>query len=189
TGYVGVAVLGLAAVGLAGRARRTAFLGALLLVALLMSLGDHGPLFPLVARWPVLGWGRTPVRYLALVELALALLAAFGVDALRVGRGRRTAGTAALVLAVLALAVVGATHVSGPAPDLLFGRPDPVSFAQPDTRILLATLAGAAALFTLLARRGLEDRRLLVLTLLFAAGGHRPLPGQPALPSPPTRPP
>src|SRR5262249_9646042 len=103
-------------------------------------------------------------------ELALALLAAFGVDALRVGRGRRTAGTAALVLAVLALAVVGATHVSGPAPDLLFGRPDPVSFAQPDTRILLATLAAAAALFTLLARRGLEDRRLLVLTVLFAAG-------------------
>jgi hypothetical protein len=170
TGYVGVAVLGLAAVGLAGRARRTPFLGALLLAALLMSLGDHGPLFPLVARWPVLGWGRTPVRYLALVELALALLAAFGVDALREGRGRRTAGAAALVLALLAVAVVGATYVSGPAPDLLFGRADPVSLAQPDTRVLLATLAGAAALLALVARRGLEDRRLLVLTVLFAAG-------------------
>jgi hypothetical protein len=170
TGYVGVAVLGLAAVGLAGRGRRTAFLGGLLLAALLMSLGDHGPLFPLVARWPVLGSGRTPVRYLALVEVAVALLAAFGVDALRERRGRRTAAGVALVLAVLTLALVGATRLSGPSPDLLFGRADPVSFAQPDTQILLATLAGAAALFGLLARRGLEDRRLLALTVLFAAG-------------------
>jgi hypothetical protein len=170
TGYVGVLTLGLAAAGLAGRARRAAFLGALALAALVLSFGSYGPLFPLVAGWPVLGWGRTPVRYLVLVELAAALLAGFGLDALGTGRGRRTARTAAATLVVLAAATAGLALAPRPSPDLLFGRLDRLSLLQPDTRALLATLAGAAALLWLLSRSSPVDRRLAGLAVVFVAG-------------------
>jgi hypothetical protein len=170
TAYVGVLSLALAVVGVAGRERRTTFLGGLALVALLLSLGGHGPLFPLLARLPVVGWGRTPVRYLMLVELATALLAGFGLDALRAGRGRRTALVLGGAIIVMAVAAAGLSLLPRPSPDLLFGRLDRVSLAQPDTRVLLATLAGTGALLGLLAGRASSEPRLLGLAIAFAAG-------------------
>jgi hypothetical protein len=168
TGYVGVLPLGLAAVGLFASGRRKVFLAVLGVTALLLALGSFGPLYPVVARWPVLGWGRTPARYLMLVELALALLAGFGLDRLPVGTGRRVAWAVSAVF-ILAATVVTAVCRNPPATEALLGRPDVPSVMQADTLALLATLAGAAAVLALLSWPAVPQRVRVGLALAFAA--------------------
>jgi hypothetical protein len=168
TSYVGVLPFALGVLGLLQPGRRKVFLGTLGLLALLLALGANGPLYPLIARWPLLGWGRTPARYLMLVEFSLALLAGFGLDLLRAGAGRRTARLvgAGLLVAAAALLVL---CWKPPSPELLLGRADPPSLDQPDTLALLATLLGGAVLLGLLSWRGAPARRLLGLAVAFAA--------------------
>jgi hypothetical protein len=72
--YVGVPLALLAAC--AGRGQRRLWLFVAL--GALLSMGDHGPLGPLVA--PLLTWMRAPVKLLFWSTLALSLLAGRGLD-------------------------------------------------------------------------------------------------------------
>src|SRR5262249_20275833 len=168
SGHVGVLALGLSAIGLFAPRRRKVFLAVLGATALLLALGAFGPLYPAVARWPVLGWGRTPARYLMLVELALALLAGFGFDLLLAGARRRAAWAVAGMF-LLGAALVAAVCSDPPAIEALLGRPDLPSLAQADTLALLATLAGAAIVLGLLSWPAVPGRVRVGLALAFAA--------------------
>jgi hypothetical protein len=81
-------------------------------VCLLLAMGRYTPFYRLFYAIPYMDYIRAPVKFLHLVELATALLAGFGMDALlRTGEGtarmRRKlvwlAGGGAALLAVLAL--------------------------------------------------------------------------------------
>lgn len=109
--YVGPAALALAAAG-AWRARggRAA---ALAVLALVLMLGPHTPVYPALLRAaPGLSLFRYPAQWGAIAALALALLAAAGLSALS---RRARAGAALLVLADLAAfcAVAPAPRVPG----------------------------------------------------------------------------
>jgi hypothetical protein len=83
--YMGLGVLALALIGLV-RAKKPAvqiFLVALGLVAILVSLGKHGFLYPLLYEWlPYFNKFRVPVMVLLLLQVATVCLAAFGFDAI-----------------------------------------------------------------------------------------------------------
>lgn len=84
--YVGLVGLVLAGIGLAcGRRRVTIPLAVLGVVGLFLAMADHAPLNLYAALWPLPGFSsmRAPVRYTVMAELALALLAAVGLDRLR----------------------------------------------------------------------------------------------------------
>jgi hypothetical protein len=167
--YTGLLPLGLAVVGLGHTSPKRWFLAALAVVAYLLARGPYGPLWSIVASVPLLSAGRTPVRYVMFVPFAVALLAGFGLDAIA---RRRAVGQ--IMAGVLGAAAVGLAAVAATgSPDVrrLWGRPDPLLLAQPDTAILLATLVGAAALLFALSRRSAESRRPIVVgaALAFAA--------------------
>lgn len=103
-GRVPLALALVAALGLAPRRWALAFAG-LALVAVLWALGSNGPLLePLLAMVPPLRGFRVPPRMLFHLDLALALLAALGLDAAlrRLGGGgcavRRRGGLVAAAL-------------------------------------------------------------------------------------------
>ncbi len=79
--YVGV---GAVALGLLGvwrvRERRVWLLGLLVVLSLLMALGDHGGLYPVLKKLvPQMGFIRFPIKFVVLATFALPLLAAYGV--------------------------------------------------------------------------------------------------------------
>lgn len=85
-GYVGVAGLVLAGLGVVGGHRRAEalLLAAIAAGALLLALGQIGPLYPIAYRLvPGVGLFRVPARWLFVWSFALALLAAIGADFLR----------------------------------------------------------------------------------------------------------
>lgn len=104
--YVGLLPLVLALAGAAGKRRRQAvFWGAVALLALLLSLGGNGPLFPVAYRiLPGFHLFRDQERLAYLVSFALAVLAGWGYTALA-GRWPmvRRALPALLVLAAVDL--------------------------------------------------------------------------------------
>lgn len=103
--YLGASVLALAAMGV-GRDRRSAALLGALLLATLLALGEHTPLYRLAQfALPPLRRMRSPEKFLALSAMSVALLAGVGLDALRASP--RRAARAALV--ALALGAVLAT--------------------------------------------------------------------------------
>ncbi|MEW6157006.1 MAG: hypothetical protein AB1813_06210, partial [Verrucomicrobiota bacterium] len=62
------------------RNQRVWLLGALIFFSLLMALGPHAPLYPLIQKlFPALTWIRYPIKFVVLAIWALPLLAAFGV--------------------------------------------------------------------------------------------------------------
>ncbi len=82
--YVGIVPLVLAAAVVAAwrfDRRRTAWAG-LLLFAVLLALGQFGPVCPLLYWLPGASLFRVPARAMVLAQLALALLAAMGADGL-----------------------------------------------------------------------------------------------------------
>jgi len=93
-GYVGIGVLLLAVWGLVRR--RDWLWGAMALVGLVLCLGPElqvaGRLtgiplpYALWARLPLMGWGRTPERFGQLSMFAMALLAAQGLESVRLSR-------------------------------------------------------------------------------------------------------
>lgn len=98
-GYVGLLGLGLAALGLAVRAPGRAGWAGLLLLGLAMALGPNTPLY----RWawetvPGMAMFRFPNRFLLIVDLALPMLAAAGLDLLIARVGRLGPGLAAAAL-------------------------------------------------------------------------------------------
>jgi hypothetical protein len=106
-GYVGVVGLLLALLGCRARHRQASFLAAAAVLALLLALGRHTPLFELF-RAHVAGAGlfRGPGRYLYVFTLAASGLVALGVeriasDAPAARRAAWRAAWGALVLAAL----------------------------------------------------------------------------------------
>ena len=79
--YLGLAPLWLALLALAcWRERRVWLLAALALAGLLLALGEHTPVLPLLRRLlPQLSFITYPIKYVALVIVAAPLLAAFAL--------------------------------------------------------------------------------------------------------------
>jgi len=83
--YLGVVplLLCLAAFG-GGRAKKAIPLGAFTLVAVLVSLGEAGGIYPLLYRFvPLVSSLRYPSRFMLCASLGVALLAGMGMDRLR----------------------------------------------------------------------------------------------------------
>src|SRR5262249_24461009 len=113
-------------------------------------------------------WVRAPARWLLLATLALALLAGFGLDTLRAGRGRRAARATSAALVLLALFLAGSASGIGWTGGVLAAL-DPAGTGRPETLVLAGGLAAAAVLLVLLVRRGETDGRVVALALAFAA--------------------
>jgi Bacterial membrane protein YfhO len=121
-GFIGLVALGLAGLGIWAGPRRLAFMRvwalALSLFGLLMALGDHNPLYRLIAsHLRLVAEFRVPARYLLLLYFPLAAAAALGTDALLdrdVGRPARRArqglGGLAVVGLVLGVALTAGGH-------------------------------------------------------------------------------
>jgi hypothetical protein len=117
-GFVGIAGLALAALGVLGRGRQRYFWAAVAVTAVLMSLGRNSLLFRLCYHViPGVGLFRAPSRYLLLFVLAVVPLAAMGVE--RLWRRDETSARHACIVAALAgmvmLAAVGVRWSLGPA--------------------------------------------------------------------------
>jgi hypothetical protein len=121
-GFIGLVALALAGLGIWAGPRRQAWMRcwalALSLFGLPMALGDHSPLYRLIAgHLRLVAEFRVPARYLLLCYFPLAAAAALGTDALLerdVGRpGRRVRqglGGLAVVGLVLGVALVAGGH-------------------------------------------------------------------------------
>jgi hypothetical protein len=165
TGYPGMAALVLAAAGI-GAARRDRRLMALALtaaVAAALALGPGTPLSRLVFHVPVYGQFRSWARYLIVVDLVVAVAAAYGVRRLRrASPAERRRAVAAAGAAGLGLVIAGLTlpHV----PQLTKYTPQGLRPAA----ILLPLCAGAAgvACAVMLAR---NVRWATALAVLFVA--------------------
>lgn len=81
--FLGYTALALAVVGVLVRRRVAVFWAILALLAWLLSLGPDLPLYRWLYVLPPMQIARYPDRFVALVTLGLAVLAAMGVDALR----------------------------------------------------------------------------------------------------------
>ena len=99
--YLGLPVLGLAALGLLDRNRRgrASALAAVAILAVAFAMGPHGPLYgPLAELVPALRIFRYPSKALLVASLAVALLAGLGVRALGRAAPARHAVAAVVVL-------------------------------------------------------------------------------------------
>lgn len=81
-----------------------AFFASVLLVAMLLALGQHTPLFTAYLALPGSTLFRVPDRFAVLATLGLAVVVGFGIDAL----ARRTGATAVACLAVAVVLLLGA---------------------------------------------------------------------------------
>jgi hypothetical protein len=100
--FYGLVSLALAAAGVVSRRPRAGFLAATAAVGFLLALGAQTPVYGWLHRLPPFDHFRSPAKFEAVAELAVAWLAALGLDAMRDGAAR-----ARRVAAVLALAAVG----------------------------------------------------------------------------------
>ena len=83
-GFIGLAVMGLALLGLlAVPTRRARALAGVALLALLFSMGGATPVYPWLLRIPGVAYFRFPQRNLVFVGLACIMLAALGLSARR----------------------------------------------------------------------------------------------------------
>lgn len=164
SGYIGAIALYLTLIGLLGnlRHRRTWFLLGLGGLAYGLALGYHGPIYPLLSRLPLVESSLKTARAIFIVSLALAMMAAQGVEYLQSGRRRLAFLWAAglllggLVLWWQAPAWVSAVPAGLPRLRALTG----LRFA--------ALLAGASALLGWAAARGRLWGRAGLLLLLLA---------------------
>src|SRR5581483_5494560 len=88
----------------------------LALLALLVMLGSHTPLYLAIYHLPGGGLFRAPARAGLVVDFALAIVAAYGLDALREttrGLGRVLGSVALALLAVLAILLAMANGAFG----------------------------------------------------------------------------
>lgn len=109
TVYVGVAGLLLAVVGLASGRRRVVLpVAAVGAIGLVLAMAQHAPVDLYAWLWSLPGFSsmRAPVRYTLIFELALALLAAAGLERLRGGCAPRGARPLTLILAGAVIGVL-----------------------------------------------------------------------------------
>ena len=141
--YLGLPIVALAVLGLAGTRRRLSlWLGAIGLLFLLITLGASTPFYHLwYAVVPLVKQTRGPGMALYVVALVVSLFAALGVERLERGEGKRHATVwLAVGGAVALLALVGA--FGGMASFLAQGLEQSGLVRQPVVRI--AAAAGAA---------------------------------------------
>jgi len=115
--FAGVGALFLAVAALLTRARGAWFWAGVVLVGWVLALGDHTPLYTLLARLPGFDLLRVPARFLLISVLALACLAGLGLDALLSGLADRhqvalrlgfvAAGGVCLLLGLAGASIVG----------------------------------------------------------------------------------
>ena len=149
--YMGLGILLLAAVGAARmrRPRVVGFLLALSLFALLTSFGRNGFLYSLLYdHVPFFNKFRIPVMILVLLQLSVAVLAGFGLDAVLEARDGGAAAKRTRLALVVALGVGALVLLLGVAPDLWRGTLQSMAHASRpslDAPTVDAALAGAAA--------------------------------------------
>jgi hypothetical protein len=134
--YLGAAAAGLVAAGLLTSGRRRVSLGLLLVLAVALALGDHGPVYPLVAAVPGARALRYPVKALLVAAFAWSLLAGAGLQALLDGSRRARAGTMATAVAVAAGLLAARWVVPAVRPGIgglgsLFAAPPPAWVGPP----------------------------------------------------------
>lgn len=175
--YLGAWTIAAAAAMIASRplARPTLVFGAGAVIALLLALGGHTPLYPfLLAHVPSFGIFRYPEKYLFWFVLCAAVLAGLGTDAvLEDPRSRRAAFRAALgvgILLALAAAIAWAARlklIAMLAPMLT----EPVGpNASAAVGMIISALARSGATFGLGAAVvwvAAQDRRLWIVPALF----------------------
>ena len=118
--YVGMLPLGLAAYALLGLRRQTAgavsgrqagdaprFFALLLASGIVLAMGNATPLAHLIVRAPVIGKLREVARALVLVDFAVAMLAAFGLQRVIGRRAPAAAGRSLVSIAVIMVSVPG----------------------------------------------------------------------------------
>jgi hypothetical protein len=179
--YLGLPVWALTLAGLAnGRNRRWAWaLGGLALLAVLVALGRHAPVYEaMVMLVPPLRSLRFPAKAVVLASFALALVAGHGFDTWRERRGSGAVWTAVcLVLALAAAAALtGGILVSAGAEQwgsglLLRGRQTYAEILAPVSRGLLTcgVLGAIAAAAALLQRLGGRVRGPVLAGVVAAA--------------------
>lgn len=145
--HVGPIALALAVAGMAGRGRARFALLALALLALALALGRHTPAYALAsALFPPLAALRHPSKFVLVLPLAVALLAAAGAERMVAGHVRAFRVTLA-VLAGLGLALAAGASVApgldgAPAWTALFAA-DPLALGLGATLALVALAASA----------------------------------------------
>ena len=152
-GYPGAAALCLAAAGLgaARRDRRVVAVAVMAVGALLVALGSLTVVGSWVYQLPVYGQFRSWGRFAAVADLAVAVLAGYGVARLRGADapGRRAAARAAVATAALvAVAAVALPRLRPIEPFVVEGAPRTAALALPT-----AFAAAGAALALAVARR------------------------------------
>ena len=171
--YPGIGVLALALLGAAlVRQWRTWLLGGLLALSLLLALGEHTFVYPLLRKvFPPIGFFRFPVKFVVLATFCFPLLAAFAVAHLTSAErvNDRTARRVLLGLGTLlavAVAVIVACSYGLP----LRGEAFTASWQHGLGRALF--LAAILALVLLLRRPAPHVQRLgLALALALAVAG------------------
>lgn len=176
TGYVGIAGLALAVLGAftVRRSRRVWFFIGLAVVSLLLALGGFTPLYRIVFLVPFLNTMRAPARFLILADFAFAVLAAYGLDALRFHWSRREQNRIVLVYGVLfvlaAAAVVGAYLVLSRIPNPSSGVAGALSALRVRSPVLYVPFGFALLTFGwLFARRWLGQRTFAILGVVLVA--------------------
>lgn len=168
--YAGALALPLAAWG-AWRIRAARFWVALAAAALVIGLGGHSPLYPVLVKiLPGMGWFRHQERVAVLVGLGLAVAAGLALGRLMASTaGARQAARVAGALAAGAALAAALLTVRPMAPDARIVGVDPAALAS--ALAFTALVAGmGGALLALRAAERLSPRALgfaLVLLTLF----------------------
>lgn len=187
-GYAGLGALALATVAAIGRFKdsQTRFWLAIAAVALLLSFGRYTPLYQLVAHLPVIKTMPGPGRHALEVDMALAVLAGLGLQALATaapGVRRRLAGwglavaagpvlLTAVGVALLAPRVIARMQPLMP-PDIALSRA--LTLANPGLWVPIALAAVlAVALFAVVRRPGPLSQAALLAVMVgdLAVFGH-----------------
>jgi hypothetical protein len=110
-GYIGLSALVLACIGVLSlwRNRKVLFWAAAAIVAFLAAMGPATPMGRIVYALPGFGQFRAQARFIGIFDLAVAVLAGYGISAMR-SRSKR-AVDAALIAGALLLLLVAAIFV------------------------------------------------------------------------------
>jgi hypothetical protein len=152
--YAGLPVLALVAAAVATRQRRSLVVLAVGVIATLLALGRHTPVYSLaVVALPPLGAFRYPAKAMIVTSFALALLAGMGLDACREGglpRRRRLVFVVAPLTVVVLACTTGALLASGVLPSVTLAGSAGSALAQvlapAAERLTTAAVLGAVML-------------------------------------------
>jgi hypothetical protein len=177
-GYIGLVTLTLALLALLDvlRNARVRFWAIVCLVGLLLAFGSNTPIYTVWAKLPVLHSIRVPGRHLMEVDLALAVLAGFGLQALldadvaaRWRKLRVVLGGLGLAMGLL-LAIAGfagariVAHLSPWNPALASSHP--LTLTQPAFWVQVLLFMAMAGALAAIARRPERARLAMLLAVV-----------------------